>query len=198
MNVACLLLECAFFLDLTLAVLGFSCQHLLHLLCKADSLTLTAHLTSRAGALLGFFVEHATLSPAHTVLAVVRNPSFITAALGPLILCEAAGSMARADVPFDLIGIGTGLDCLCVARALALAIGANKPNITLADSNSHLASGLDKALAVTTTDLTLEHWACHMAGLASVWLLALTAGAIGHLFIILDAGSTIRTTTGEV
>ena len=64
-----LLLERAFLLDLTLAVLGFSCQHLLHLLCKADSLTLTAHLTSRAGALLGFFVEHATLSPAHTVLS---------------------------------------------------------------------------------------------------------------------------------
>lgn len=166
-------------------------------MCKTDSLTLTAHLTSSAGALLGLLVEHTALCPAYTLLTIVGDPAFIAAACSPLVL-EATDSVPRADGILDIIDVGTGLDCLCVARALALAVMSDKPDITLADSDRCLASGLDEALTVATTDLTLEHWACHMASLASVWLLALTAGAIGHLFFILDTSATVSTTTGQV
>jgi hypothetical protein len=104
--------------------------------------------------------------------------------------------MARADVTFDLIHIGSRFHFLCVTRAFALAVGSNKANITLADSGSELSGSLDEALSITTTDLALEHWACHMAGLARIWLLALTPGAVGYFFFVFDTSATISTTTG--
>jgi len=166
---------------------------------ETHSLTLTAHFTSRASALLSLLVEYTSLGTADTVLTVVGDPAFVAGAVGSLVLGETTGSVPRADLSIIIIHHLAIFNALLIAaRTLTLAVGSNKPDITLADPNSSLACGLDEALTISTTDLTLEHWACHMAGLASVWLLALTAGAIGHLFIILDAGSTIRTTTGEV
>jgi len=115
-----------------------------------------------------------------------------------LVLCETTGSVARADITINLIDVGTTLNSLGVAWALALTVGSNKADIALANANRNLASGLDEAFTVASADLALEHWACNVAGLASKWLLALTASTIGHLFIITHTGSTVSTTAGKV
>jgi len=184
-----LLLEGAFVLELALTVLCFSCEHLLHLLCKTHCFTLTAHLTSWASTFLGFFVEDATLCPAHTMLTVARDPAFITGAFSPLVLSELAASVTRADC---------SIFAPRMTGASTLAVCTNKAHIALADADRDFAGGLDEAFAISTTNLALEHGACDMACLASVWLLALTPCAIRHFFLILDTGATISTTTCQV
>jgi len=166
---------------------------------ETHSLTLTAHFTSRASALLSLLVEYTSLGTADTVLTVVGDPAFVAGAVGSLVLGETTGSVPRADLSIIIIHHLAIFNALLIAaRTLTLAVGSNKPDITLADPNSSLACGLDEALTISTTDLTLEHWACHMAGLASKRLLAFTASAVGHLLIVLDTCATIGATTGQI